>query len=296
MIFIVEMKRIVLFVATSLFMAGTAFSQDASTKKAIEYPKAGSFAVGIEATPVLDYIGNIFTAAENKSKTHWSNQDYTLHGRYFLTDNSAVRLHIRFNDATYKNVTKNFVTDDAAKTLDPLSTAQVEEKKVEWKNDWRVAAGYQQFRGEGRLRGFYGGDVFYRYKREFNNFYYGNKMTPFNPAPSSSLTATHSDRILKDVKSGEHSLGLMGFAGAEFYFMSHACIGFEVGLVLQGTYSTRGYITKERVFADKVEQYTEESAPSKNSFHFGTNPNTDSKIGELYGGLTYGNFYLMFHF
>jgi hypothetical protein len=291
------MRRGLILLGFSLMLMGGAIAQDEQVTKTYG-PKAGQFAVGIEASPVLDFIGNMFAKTnKNESRKWWKdNQDYTLHGRYFLTDNSAVRLHIRFNNAIYKDVEKKFTVDDAAKTKNPLSTAKVEDKKVVWNNDWRVAAGYQQFRGAGRLKGFYGGDVFYRYQRTFTNNYYGNKMNAFNPAPSNALGETAGDRTLKSVGSGQHSLGLMGFTGVEFYFMQNACIGFELGLVLQGTYSTRGYVTKERVFADKVEQYTEESALSNNSFHFGTNPNTDPIPTGLYEKLAYGNFYLMFHF
>lgn len=295
------MKRITTLFLACTFAVGTVLAQE--DVKTAYYPTAGDYAVGIEASPVLDFIGNMFNGTNNQaSDSRWDKSDYTLHGRYFLTDNSALRLHLRFNPNKFKTIERNFVTDDAAKTLNPLTTDKVEDKKVTRKNDWRIAVGYQQFRGSSRFRGFYGGDLFYRYERTFNSYYYGNIMNEFNTAPTTTPAfSPAANRVLKSSTGGQHTVGAVGFTGVEFYYMKHACIGFEVGLVLQGTLATRGWELKERMVGSLHEQFEAETTPPEASFHIGTNFGKDDRMGGSTGkaglaGTGYGNFYLMFHF
>ncbi len=298
------MKRIALLLSACAFAVSAAVAQDGT--RTLEYPSAGSFAVGIEASPILDFVGNMFNGnTDNASASRWDKSDYTIHGRYFLTDNSAVRLHLRFNPSDNKTVTTKFIQDDAAKTLNPLSNDKVEDKKVEWKNDWRVAAGYQMFRGRGPLRGFFGGDVFYRYEKSLTNYYYGNKMNSFNSSPTTwDYTANAAnpaaERTLNNYGGGKHSLGLIGFTGAEYYFISNACVGFEVGLILQGSITTRGKSISEKMLgADRI-TIENETAPDSNFFHFGTNAGKKDLGGSTgkagLAGTGFGNFYIMFHF
>ena len=285
------MKRIAVLLSSCVLAVSAAFAQEETTQKF--YPAAGDFGVGIEASPILDFVGNMFNGnTNNASDSRWKNQDYTLHGRYFLTSDDAVRLHLRFNPGDNKTISRRFITDQAARTLNPLSNDKVEDKRVDWNNDWRIAAGYQHFRGTGRLRGFVGGDVFYRYFKSSSEFYYGNKMNEFNNAPTSaSWVSNNSLRTISDVKSGEHMMGLVAFTGAEFYFMSRACIGFEVGLALQGSFGTRSLVKQEKMVGTQYTIIENEGAPGKSTFRFGSNV---EKKG--LAGTGYGNFYLMFHF
>ena len=286
------MKRLGLFLFSAFTaLAGTVCAQD--EQKSIDGAKAGDFAVGIEASPVLDFVGNMFNGnPDNASAKRWDKQDYTLHGRYFIADDAAVRLHLRFNPKDNKTIEREFIKDDAARTLNPLSNDKVEDKHVSYQNDWKIGAGYQMFRGQGRLRGFGGGDLFYRYHSASNYYYYGNKMNEFNSAPTSAgWVSDNSKRTISDVHSGTHSLGLVAFTGAEFYFISHACIGFEVGLAIQGSFGTRSLKTEETMVGSQYTKIETQGAPSNSTFRIGTNSEKNGLAGT-----GYGNFYLMFHF
>lgn len=303
------MKRIAVLLSSCVLAVSAAFAQEETTQKF--YPAAGDFGVGIEASPILDFVGNMFNGnTNNASDSRWKNQDYTLHGRYFLTNDDAVRLHLRFNPGDNKTILRNFVDDQAAKTLNPLSNDKVEDKAVVWKNDWRISAGYQHFRGTGRLRGFVGGDVFYRYLKNSQEYYYGNKMNEFNSSPTSSTwdldalkatgTSSQSERTLSNYGSGNHSLGLVAFTGAEYYFYQNMCLGFEVGLAMQGSFGTRTKTTTEKMVGSQYMKIENEGAPADSFFHFGTNPGKKG-MGAPSGakglaGTGYGNFYLVFHF
>ena len=286
------MKKLGVLLFTALAaVAGSVSAQEGQSR--LEVAKAGDIAVGIEASPVLDFIGNMFNGnTNNASDLRWGKQDYTLHGRYFIADNAAVRLHLRFNPGDNKTIEREFIKDDAARTLNPLSNDKVEDKKVSYYNSWKVGAGFQQFRGQGRLRGFYGGDLYYHYYSSSEYFYYGNKMNEFNNAPTSaSWVSNNSLRTISDVKSGEHMMGLVAFTGAEFYFMSRACIGFEVGLALQGSFGTRSLVKQEKMVGTQYTTIENEGEPEKSTFRFGSNV---EKKG--LAGTEYGNFYLMVHF
>ena len=298
------MKRIAVLLSSCVLAVSAAFAQEETTQKF--YPAAGDFGVGIEASPILDFVGNMFNGnTNNASDSRWKNQDYTLHGRYFLTNDDAVRLHLRFNPNDNKTISRRFITDQAARTLNPLSNDKVEDKRVDWNNDWRIAAGYQHFRGTGRLRGFVGGDVFYRYFKSSSEFYYGNKMNEFNSSPLSANwggtgEAAKSERPISTYGSGNHSLGLVAFTGAEYYFYQNMCLGFEVGLALQGSFGTRTKTTTEKMVGSQYMKIENEGAPADSFFHFGTNPGKKG-MGAPSGakglaGTGYGNFYLVFHF
>ena len=300
------MKRIAVLLSSCVLAVSAAFAQEGTTEKL--YPSAGALGVGIEASPILDFVGNMFNGnTDNASDSRWSKQDYTLHGRYFLTDDDAVRVHLRFNPGDNKTIERRFITDQAARTINPLSNDKVEDKRVSWKNDWRISAGYQHFRGTGRLRGFFGGDVFYRYFKESKEFYYGNKMNEFNASPLSakwggSGEESMATRPISEYGSGNHSLGLVAFTGAEYYFYQNMSLGFEVGLAIQGSFGTRSKITSEKMVGTQHTTIENEGAPDKSTFHIGTNPGKKGKgLGAPMGngglaGTGYGNFYFIFHF
>ena len=101
-------------------------------------------------------------------------------------------------------------------------------------------------------------------------------MNSFNSSPTTwDYTAgaanPAAERTLNNYGGGKHSLGLIGFTGAEYYFISNACVGFEVGLILQGSITTRGKSISEKMLgADRI-TIENETAPDSNFFHFGTN-------------------------
>ena len=288
-----------------LFSALAAMSTVVSAQEGqsnIELPKAGDIAVGIEASPILDFVGNMFNGtAGQTSNSHWGNQNYTLHGRYFLADDLAVRAHLRLNSKDNKKIERKFIEDQAALAKNPLSQDKVEDKKVSYNNEWGLAVGAQQFRGQGRLRGFYGADLGYTYQSSSEFYYYGNKMTEFNPLPETSTLSgiSNGERTISQQNSGEHKLGVMAFAGAEYYFMSRACIGFEVGLSLYGGFGTRSLKKTEKMVGTRYVIEEHEDAPKNSFFRFGTNPGAGGGLAGSAGhlaGTGFGNFYLMFHF
>src|SRR5690554_3148610 len=98
------MRKTILSIAIILG-ASSIFAQDLTSKKGENYlPEAGDWAIGIDAVPLLDYIGNIFgkTADNNHAGNIWTpnNPSFAINGKYFYKDDLAFRGGIRLGFST----------------------------------------------------------------------------------------------------------------------------------------------------------------------------------------------------
>ncbi|MDD3891938.1 MAG: hypothetical protein PHE03_06500 [Bacteroidales bacterium] len=225
------MKRI-LIILTACVFGFVALAQDVTespvTKESNDgkqyLPQAGDFGVGIVGTPIFNYIGNMFNGTTNNSLNLGDN---TLYFRYFLQDNAAIRSTVRINSNSTAD--KFIVIDDAAFMVDPLSNKELQDIRTMTSQGYFLTVGYQQFKGTGRFRGFYGADIGAGYSRSTTTYEYANQMTQSNPAPTTNLFGNASIRDLIDKSSPVISLGLSVFTGAEYYIMPKFCIGAEMG-------------------------------------------------------------------
>lgn len=243
-------------------------------------PKAGDIGIGFDATPFLDYIGNVANGTMNNSLGLGDN---TLYFRYFLSDNSAVRVKVRINSE--KDVDHEYVADDQARVLDPLSQKEVKDRRVSKYTETELNVGYQVFRGSNRLRGFYGGDFGFGFEKEKNIYEYGNKMSALNASPSTGFGLVGSPRVLEELAKSNTFVGLGAFTGAEYYFMPKACIGVELGVTYYHTFDKQTNLTQEKMVISEyvVEDITGDAAGRARDF------NTTMPY-------SYGNLYLMIQF
>lgn len=249
-------------------------------------PKAGDFGIGFDSTPFLNYIGNMFNDTQNNTLNL---ADNTFYLRYFLTDNSAVRL--TFNLFTERAVDIFYLDDQAAQVTDPLSRAQVEDRRVTYTNQYQLAAGYMMFRGQNRLRGFFGADLIFGYEDTYRDFDYGNQMTPANAEPltvvnwNTGNTAPQDVRLLKQAEGSALTLGLGALVGAEYYILPMFALGVEMGLVYGHTFNLQANVSREKmVGSQRVEENIEISPEFSEWVAFSTLP------------YTFGSLYLMVHF
>ncbi len=212
------------------------------------FPKAGDFSIGFDGTPFLNYIGNAFNGTQNNSLNLGDN---TLHFRYYITDDAAIRVAININ---YRREVDKFYLDDFAdQHLDPLSRSQVEDKRVRLTNELGLRAGYLMFRGENRLRGFFGGDVFLNYENRQRMFEYGNQMNLLNPNPetvvnwNTGATANQNMRKLEENNGSNINLGIGAVMGAEYYLMPKVSIGVEMGVAYGHTFRTQANEKRETI-------------------------------------------------
>jgi hypothetical protein len=260
-----------------------AFEQEQEEQKTTQgseyFPKAGDFGIGFDATPFLNYLGNAFNGTEDNSLIL---NDNTLYFRYFLSDNSAARVALKINST--KEVDNSYVSDDAAFMEDPLSQNKVEDRAIYSRNNYELKLGYQMFRGKNRLRGFFGGDLFFGYAKYSDEFEYGNQMTVLNPIPTSAF-GSGSERQLTHNYWSEFSVGVGAFTGAEYYFMSKACLGVELGLLYRQSFEGQSNESYETMVESIYVTGDREFSPGDRYRHLKTSMPS-----------AYGNLYLMIHF
>jgi hypothetical protein len=279
---IISFAIIIATLAASAQVAGDSILR---SKKGIPIlPKKGDIAIGIDAIPYFNYLGNMFNGTSNNTLNLGST---TLFGKYYLEDNVAIRA--AFSIDNYNNIQRAYIQDDQAVILDPLSNAQTEDSYKQIQKEYSIDLAYQIFRGYGRLRGFYGIHAGYEYYRYKTAHTYGNPITGTNQqptiyAPFSSYDANGARELEYD-GGISHSIfgGILG--GIEYYFLPKICIGGEI--TLSGTYdwSTQGNTKSERWNGTSV---IEEDIASSPSGRTSSSLYTYRPIG--------GGIYLMFHF
>lgn len=277
------MKKILLILSLGILVFASSAQNDSLVSNVIEnnkfLPKAGDIAIGVEADPFINFIGNMFNGTSGNTLNLDNN---TLYFRYYLSRSSAIRLSL--NIAARSDNDKFYVQDDAAVFADPLSNAQVEDRYISSDRNYNVRLGYQKFYNYNRFRAYYGGDLGYQYSRFKEEYQYGNSMTSLNPSPTTQW-GNLATRDLKVSNAAIHGIGLNAFVGAEYYFLPKISIGGELGLSYYYGFRGQSYKTQETmVLTQHVEQEVATS-PGDISTSF----NTDYPY-------YFGNLYLMFHF
>lgn len=214
------------------------------TKNGYRYlPVKGDYAIGIDANPFLEYLGNMFTDGSNKAPL-FNGVDNTIYGKYFLENNRAIRAKLRVN--ILKDQYKGTVTNDAEVANNPLNAdATIVDVKNVSAQDIELSAGYEFRRGHGRVQGFYGGEVGFGFKGGKESYDYGNPMTSLNQAPSTmdfvTGIASNSTSRTTEIKYGNtFSMRVAAFAGVEYFFAPQISIGGELNIGFRYSSSGQG--------------------------------------------------------
>jgi len=298
------MKKI-LIISLAFLSASTSFSQSndqIQNKKGVDIlPVKGEFAVGMDASPFLNYIGDIFgsnssnTALNgNKFMTNYFGSN-TIYGKYMISNNNAIRLNMRITDTHSNN--KYNVYDDLVNSPD----STVLDSRKGYNNAFNIGAGYEFRRGKNRLRGIYGADVFYMTSKNSTTYEYGNAFSTGNQTPTSMYDSNGSfqggsgtsiaERRTENKSGRTHGVGLRGFVGIEYYIAPKICIGSEFGYGFSYSNTSESKIITERFSptatdADgNVGTVVTRETTTAGSSNFGFN--TDNFNGALY---------LMFYF
>ena len=247
-------------------------------------PVKGSFAIGADATPVFNFVGNIFNGTLDNS---FDISSPLIYAKYYLTDNTALRSVLGVGSGSAKNLF--YVTDDAAQLANPLSNAQVTDMKTDNTNDYYLSLGLQKFIGQKRLRGFYGAQLFTQYSKDKTLYAYGNPMTELNPTPSSNFAYLAGERKLSEVTTNDFMLGAGGIAGFEFYVAPQLCIGGEVSLNVVYTQALQTYQKSEKMQNNKLVAVDKALSPGGHELNFQT-------LSFTPGSFQHVGLYVMLHF
>ncbi|WP_066755662.1 hypothetical protein [Crocinitomix algicola] len=218
-------------------------------------PVQGEFAIGMNALPVLNYVGDLFgytgsngSMGSNKFVNYFGAN--TLFGKYMLTDNTAIRGHFRIGHSSNKY--ENEVFNDVENDPDLLVMDTYEQGNT----SYNIGVGYEWRRGKTRLRGIYGGEVMYQHRTGVcRDFTYGNAFGNGNASPISTEWASWGGVLNEDPaaermvssKSGKfNGIGVRAFAGVEYYVAPKMCIGTEFGWGVMGGWNGASSSVTER--------------------------------------------------
>jgi hypothetical protein len=239
------MKKTTLAIALA-FGVASAFAQDLTSKKGEPIlPEADDWSIGIDASPFLNYAGQLLSSS-GASSPDWNflNNNWTIVGKMFKDEKTAYRaiLRIGMDSKSWVNmVSKDFSTAN-------FPTVETVEDKLKMGRTFiGLGGGLEMRRGKTRLQGYYGGDAMFWMSSQKATMTYGNAMSATNTASTTSsptsttwtpdwtnFTATSSTGSATarttEWKSGTTiGLGVRGFIGAEYFILPKISVGAEFG-------------------------------------------------------------------
>ncbi|MBI3511912.1 MAG: hypothetical protein HY064_14730 [Bacteroidetes bacterium] len=238
------MKKSALLVAALAFGATTAFAQLENKKGETYLPESGDWSIGIDATPVLNYMGNLIGGNGLNVAPTWNflNANQTIIGKMYTSDQSAYRGIVRIGmDNSHSTAMIGDATQTTPPTYPTVPTMKTDEMKAS-SHFVGLGAGMEMRKGKTRLQGFYGADFMFWMSGSKDTYTYGNALaggaTPI--MPSAATTTNFGSNMTTDTygnaaritswKSGSTiGFGLRGFIGAEYFIIPKVSIGAEFG-------------------------------------------------------------------
>ena len=250
------MKKIITsLVALSLIFCASAQDGDVlKNKKGTPIlPKAGDFALQMNANPLLDFGLNAVNIMNNTGQTSahpgftaGQDQDISNYivGKYFLSSSTALRLRVGYTSLTEKEETYGdnpiHLLSNATPSNILLSTKREKER------GFHLGGGIELRRGYGRLQGYYGGDLYLTLASEKTLNEY---EIAFNQQAQDSgyiaVGAPSASRDLEKISGLSFGLGLRGFVGVEYFILAKISIGAEFGLGWEVATNPRGETSTE---------------------------------------------------
>lgn len=187
------MKKSIALVALA-FGVTSAFAQDLTSKKGEPFlPEAEDMAIGIDATPFLNYVGNFFGKSANNTAPTWNflTNNLTITGKKFKDANTAYRASIRLG---FGSNTQKAQIADATVTTAPTYPALPSYKEDKFKSsntNIGLAVGLEKRRGKTRLQGIYGAEFGLGIATSGQKYTYGNDLNPNGTPPVTVANSTN---------------------------------------------------------------------------------------------------------
>ena len=234
------MKKL-LYIAAIFSLSVNAYAQDEETTTTEGESSAENLSInGKQITPVAGDIGLGFNAASiignvladnGRAVTGTSiNGANEIFGRYFLSDDMAVRARFGFRQDA--NTTTYSVLQD--KQNDP--NVRVNDKRTQTIGNFNLALGVEMRRGEGRVQGYYGGELNFFRNNNSTIYDYGNAMTLDNQRPT-TIFGSGNTRTIASYGNTTYGINLNGLIGVEYFIGPKISIGgeFMTGFIYSGS-------------------------------------------------------------
>ena len=289
------MKKIIISLAVVFAVSLSVTAQrnaEVTNKQGIAIlPSAGDVALGIEADPFLEYLGDMIglTGVVSPGFNSFLNNGITLYGKYFLTDESAVRVKLGFNFGS--NTLGHAVLNETAVASNPLDDQKsVIDYKFDKKREVALSIGYEMRRGYHRLQGFFGGELGLGYTNNFASYQYGNPMALANQSPETydfelGVSGAKANRAIENKAGMRFKAGINAFVGAEYFFAPKMSIGGELGLGF--------FVNNQSMGANTTESFNPVSGQVETK---STRIGKDNASSFFFNTVPAGNLFLAFHF
>ncbi len=285
------MKKLTFLLSVMFFVTLLNAQEELKNKQGVPIlPAAGDYVIGIDATPIFNFFGNLIkinsvAAFNDPSSWNFVDNNNAIFAKYYLDAQTAFRANVRIGLTSTTD--KIFVQQDGQ--TDPLVT--VEDKAKYANTNIILGVGMEKRRGISRLQGFYGAEAQILFAGSSKNFTYGNAfsssnttptMTDFDPADPNVLSP--SSRITKFSSGKTIGIGLRAFAGVEYFIAPKFSVGGEFGWGLSLLTQGNGKVSTESWdFLNNTTKQVEQKIAGGGFMGFDT---------DNFGG----NIYMLFHF
>lgn len=255
-------------------------------------PKQGDWSVGFSLDPIATFVGNLFNGNLNNGLG-------TLHGDALLDDITAspkpmvsiMGTYMQTDQLAWKfnlgvgfshKAENNYVLDDAALFLDPLSRIKVTDSYATNHLFGSVALGLEYHVGK-RLpvQGVFGFGLNYAFGQISYAYHYGNAITEMNQKPSIYDPALYeavagyipnARPLTRQANDLIHMVGAYASVGVEWFVAPKIALGANVnfGIYYEINPSRSTVYEGWNTASMQVEQFTELIAPANHGFHIGT--------------------------
>ena len=239
------------------FGVASAFAQDLTSKKGEPIlPEAGDWAIGIDASPFLNYAGNMLNGnTDNAAPTFdFLAGNSAILGKMFKDEKTAYRAGIRLGFGTVKF---NGLPDQDGYTGAPPTPTVTDVMKMSSRNI-ALTAGMEMRRGKTRLQGYYGAEAGIALGGGKTTYTYGNAYSSTNTSPTiwdfntGTQASAGSSRVTEMKDGSSFGIGVRGFIGAEYFILPKMSIGGEFGWGLVLETIGEGSMTTESWDGSKV--------------------------------------------
>lgn len=276
------------FLAVAVILGSTTlFAQDLTSKKGEAYlPVAGDWAISVDATPILNYVGNFIGGNGLNSAPTWNflHPSSAIIGKYFVEDNMAYRggVNIMFGTLTERQLVGK---------VGSTTGEQVEDSKKTSGSGIYLTGGMEWRKGSTRLQGFYGAELGLGFGGGTKEEYTFGNTYDFTTNPSMMHGVDGTVDVQSHTTKGGIMFGLRGFIGAEYFVLPKLAIGGEFGwgLGLQTMGEESEVVMQVNSAGTALEEKTNILASKRSEMNLGTD-NMNSVFGPS------GTLRISFHF
>lgn len=258
------MKRKLLSIVAVVGMITAVNAQDDK----VYTPVAGDWAIGVDATPFLNYFGNFIGGDGLNTAPTWNFQTnpQIITGKYFASDDMAYRASVRIG--FWSNTDNEMVVSLADTAINNNVTfpelLSMTENSAKWSGSYiGLSGGIEKRKGSGRLIGSYGAELGFSVSSNKVAYTYGNALA-LNPGDTTIFvdvngqdnfgtgnittdTYGNSARIVEENMGSTFTFGLRGFIGAEYFVLPKMSIGGEFGWGIAFSSMSGGSYTTESI-------------------------------------------------